>query len=101
MHREPAADRLPYLDICLSRDLFRLLCLWRAWNRARMHKGTVRADMAEGCPEKFDREFARYIWRYPSDVAPRMEKLIDAHGDHARFFRLRSDGEMNEFVERL
>ena len=88
-------------DTVIWIDQPRLLCLWRVVKRVLTHKGAVRADMAEGCPEKIDLEFARYIWRYPSDVAPRMEKLIDAHADHARFFRLRSDGEMREFVERL
>ncbi len=88
-------------DTIIWIDQPRLLCLWRAVKRVLTHRGAVRADMAEGCPVKIDMEFARYIWTYPSEVAPRMEKLIDAHGDHARFFRLRSDAEMNEFVERL
>ena len=93
--------RMARADTIIWIDQPRLLCLWRAMKRALTHKGAVRADMAEGCPEKFDLEFAQYIWNFKRDVGPKTEEAVDKYGDHARFFRLRSDGEMNEFVERL
>lgn len=39
----------------------RVSCLCRAYSRYRKYKGLNRPDMAEGCPEKFDWEFAKWI----------------------------------------
>ncbi len=39
----------------------RFSCFFRAYGRYRKFKGKTRPDMAEGCNEKFDLEFARWI----------------------------------------
>lgn len=36
-------------------------CLYRAWKRYRMHKGSTRPSMGEGCPEKLDLEFVWWL----------------------------------------
>ena len=36
--------------------------------------GQVRPEMAEGCPEKIDFEFFRYVWTYRRQQRP---KLLD------------------------
>ena len=35
--------------------------LWRVCRRYRQYKGKSRPDMAEGCPEKLDGEFVRWV----------------------------------------
>ena len=39
----------------------RFTCLKRAYRRYKKYKGLTRPDMAEGCDEKFDAEFASWI----------------------------------------
>lgn len=39
----------------------RFSCFLRAYSRYRKFKGKTRPDMAEGCSEKFDLEFAKWI----------------------------------------
>ena len=42
----------------------RVSCLYRAYRRSRVFAGKTRPDMAEGCREKFDWEFATWIlWK--------------------------------------
>ena len=42
----------------------RFSCLYRAYRRSRIYAGKTRPDMAEGCQEKFDWEFATWIlWK--------------------------------------
>lgn len=42
----------------------RFSCLYRAYRRSRKFAGQTRPDMAEGCTEKFDWEFATWIlWK--------------------------------------
>lgn len=64
----------------------RFYCLWRAYKRYRIYKGMTRPDMADGCYEKFDWEFIRWIlWegrskkakkRYHSTIADYPDKTI-------------------------
>ena len=39
----------------------RFTCLLRAYRRYRVYANDTRPDMAEGCNEKFDWEFAKWI----------------------------------------
>ncbi|MBE1555125.1 adenylate kinase [Sporosarcina limicola] len=57
-------------DMIIFLDFPNWLCLSRICKRVWMYRGQTRPDMAEGCPEKIDREFARWIWRYPKDARP-------------------------------
>ena len=53
--------RLQEADRILFLNFFRFTCLYRAFQRYRQNKGQSRSSMAEGCPEKFDIEFMRWI----------------------------------------
>ena len=53
--RMQEADRILFLNFS------RLACLHRARKRYRTYRGRVRESSAEGCEEKLDREFVRWI----------------------------------------
>ena len=53
--RMEEADRILFLNFS------RLACLRRARKRYRTYRGRVRESAAEGCEEKLDREFVRWI----------------------------------------
>ena len=53
--------RMSEADIIVFLDFPRLTCFRQALKRYRRYKGQTRASMAEGCPEKFDREFVRWL----------------------------------------
>lgn len=53
--RKDEADRIILLE------LNRFVCLWRVLKRRLRYRGVTRPDMAEGCPEKVDREFVRWV----------------------------------------
>jgi adenylate kinase family enzyme len=74
------------------------LCLMRAIWRMMTHFGRSRANLAPGCPERFDLAFYRYIWNWDRDTRPRMQAAIDAWAPDARLVRLKSDGDMRRFV---
>ena len=33
-----------------------------------IYRGKTRPDMAVGCKEKMDMEFAKWVWRFPQDI---------------------------------
>ena len=53
--------RMEEADIIVLMLFNRFSCLWRAFRRSRIYKNQTRPDMAEGCTEKFDLEFMKWI----------------------------------------
>lgn len=56
--------RLPYADTVIWLDLPRRTCLLSIVRRVMLNYGTVRPELPEGCAEKWDWEFMRWIWNY-------------------------------------
>ncbi len=53
--RMAEADKIIFLNFS------RLTCFVRAWKRYLRNRGKTRRDMAEGCPERMDFRFMRWI----------------------------------------
>ena len=53
--------RMEEADIIILLLFNRFSCLYRAYCRYIRYKNTTRPDMAEGCKEKFDLEFIKWI----------------------------------------
>lgn len=62
--------RASYADLIVFLDFSRVLCTYRVLKRAWIYRGKTRPDMAVGCNEKMDMEFAKWVWRFPQDVRP-------------------------------
>lgn len=71
--------RLEWADTVIFLDIHRVWCIRNAIRRLVRSHRTERTDMTEGCEEKLNGEyirFLRFIWDYPSRSRPRiMEKL--------------------------
>jgi adenylate kinase family enzyme len=93
--------RLPRADTVIWVDQPRRVCLWRAFRRTLMQFGRNRADLAPGCPEKFDPGFYRFIWNFKRTHDAMMEEALARDASHAQVFRLRSDAEISAFLEAL
>ena len=55
--------RMEEADVIVVMLFNRWRCLWRVTKRYLKYKNTTRPDMGEGCKEKLDREFVRWILR--------------------------------------
>lgn len=93
---------LPRAEAVVWLDLPRRVYFTRCLARIARYRGTVRPDMAEGCPERFDRAFLTgYVWTFHARNRPRILATID----HLRASRpvvvLRSRGEVSQFVAGL
>jgi adenylate kinase family enzyme len=93
--------RLERCDTVIFLDLPRVVCLWSAIARWIRHRGKSRPDMAEGCPEKIDWEFARWIWNYPSSRREGILAKLAALPPSKQAIVLRSRRAVAEFVESL
>ena len=69
--------RIKEADIVIQMLFGRLNCLWRCAKRYYAYKGTNRPDVAEGCNEKMDWEFVKWIlWEGRTKQAKERYKKI-------------------------
>jgi adenylate kinase family enzyme len=74
------SPRVQRCDAIVFFDLPRLTCVGGVLQRWLRHRFRPRADLPEGCPEKIDREFLRWVWDYPRDSRPRIAAALQEAG---------------------
>ena len=57
--------RIERADSIIFIDFSRYFCIYRVLKRRIQNRGKTRYDLAEGCIEKIDWEFLKWIWNYP------------------------------------
>lgn len=93
--------RMAEADEIILLDLSRLNCFVRAWKRYFRHRGRARADMCEGCPEKMDPEFMKWLlWK---GRKRQKEKWLEAGLEQYwnKVTVLRSQKEIDRYLEGL
>ena len=70
-------ERLRHCDTVIYLDFSRLACVLGVLKRILTTYGTVRPDMGEGCPERFDLEFLQWVWNYNRDKRERNYRLLN------------------------
>ena len=66
------------------------------FKRRWMYRGKTRPDMAEGCPEKVDWEFVKFIWTYPKKKRPGVLQMLER--TDAEVLILKSPGEVENWL---
>ena len=91
--------RLARADTVIHLDFPRRVCLWRVLKRTTLQYGKTRQDMTPGCPERFNREFIAYIWRYRRGHRPRLIEALD--GYNGTLIVLRGSRDVSRYIERI
>jgi adenylate kinase family enzyme len=68
--------RAEIADAIVFLDLPRWLCLLRVLKRVVLGFGRTRADVAPGCPERFEWAFIKWVWNYPNRSRPKTLALL-------------------------
>lgn len=63
--------------------------------------GTSRPDVGEGCPERLNLPFLRYIWNYNRVTLPRVQAALEAAPAGCRIIRLASPAATAAFLKRF
>jgi len=92
--------RLAKCDTIIWLNYSRWACLWGMFQRVILNYGKNRTDMAEGCPERFDLDFVKYIWSFNKNNRVLNETRI-AKSKHARAIVLKNRKEKKAFLESL
>jgi len=91
--------RFERADTIIVVSLPRVQCLLRALQRVTKAHG--RAIQAEGCPERYDLHYLRWIWQYPSKSRPALDEALARAARHAIVIELRSKADVAAFLEGL
>ena len=92
--------RLKYCDTVIWLNYNRFVCL-KGWiKRVITNWGKARPDMAEGCAEWFDPEFAGWIWKFNREKRKVYEKLFSEQTDKV-IHRFRTRRQLNKYMKTL
>jgi len=70
-------ERIRYCDTVIYLDFSRIACLMGVCKRILTTYGKVRPDMGEGCPERFDWEFLKWVWNFNKDKREKNYRLLN------------------------
>jgi adenylate kinase family enzyme len=94
--RAEAADSIIFLDYSTPR------CLYGIFKRRIMYHGKVRPDMNEGCPEKLDWEFVRWVAEYKRKKAPAIIDMLMKYREQGKtIYHFTSPRETEAFLAAL
>lgn len=89
--------RIEASDTIIFLDFPRVICIWRILKRVAKYRKTNRPDMAEGCNEKLDFPFLKWVWEYPNRTKPKVEALLQKHQNGKKIFQFKSNKEVENF----
>jgi len=93
--RADAADTIIFLDMTRRLSYLRVLV------RYLRNRGKTRPDVTEGCPEKIDMEFIRWIWDYPRTRKPTILRFLEKLRASKNVYILHNQREIEEFLNAL
>ena len=70
-------QRLEYCDTVIYMDFNRAACLMGVLKRVLTTYGKVRPDMGEGCPERIDFEFLKWVWNFNKNKREKYYRLLN------------------------
>jgi adenylate kinase family enzyme len=93
--------RLEAADTIIFLDMPRMLCLYRVLKRRVMYHNRSRPDMQEGCKEKIDLAFLKWVWQYPKSKRPGMLEKLDVLAQNKQVIILNSSRKVEKYVDEM
>ena len=96
-------ERLEQADTIIFLDFNPLLCLYRVVKRWFIYKGKTRPDMGEGCAEKLDFEFIKWVlWQGRGNRKNNYELLTFLKNEQDKtVYIFRNPRQLKKFVNKL
>ncbi len=91
--------RIAACDTVILLEMPRTVCVYRILKRVAFYRKGKRPDMAEGCDERFDWEFMKWVWNYPARSKPKVEALLKQFENEKTILRLKSKKEIENFFD--
>ena len=92
--------RLERCDTVIYLDFNRFICILGWLKRVITNWGTARPDMAPGCKEWFDPEFAKWLWNFNKQNRARYLKLLAEQTDK-KVYILRNRRQVRKYLSSI
>jgi adenylate kinase family enzyme len=93
-------ERAARCDTIIYLDFSRVACLLGVLKRVLTTYGKVRPDMGEGCPERIDFEFLKWVWNYNKIKRERNYRLLN-EAEHAETIVLKNRRAVKKFLQQV
>ena len=93
-------ERVKYCDTIIYLDFSRMACLLGVLKRVITTYGTVRPDMGDGCPERFDVDFLKWVWNFNRKNRESNYRLLN-ETQHAETIVLKNRRMVKRFLQSL
>lgn len=90
--------RLNDSDTIIFLNMPTYLCIYRVIKRKLMYHGRSRPDMTEGCPEKLDFNFLKWILGYNKNKKPGILERLNKLSHEKNVIVLNSPKEVDKFI---
>ena len=91
--------RLEAADMIIFLDYSKFLCVFRAVKRSLLHRNRIRPDITEGCKEKFDMEFYKWIWNFPNRNRDKIVLALSKLHDKKKIFIFKHPKELKKWIK--
>jgi len=92
-------ERIQRADTAIYLRVNRLVAFWRVIRRRIAHRGKVRAELPEGCYEKIDFEFLKWIWNHPKRAKRSTFPILEKYSDSEKTVLYLDSKETQEFLD--
>ncbi|KFN04000.1 DNA topology modulation protein [Bacillus clarus] len=93
--------RLENADTIMFIDLPRIQCLYRVIKRRVQYHNKTRPDMGEGCEERLDFSFLKWVWMYPKKQRPAIFKKMQDISSEKEVIIFKSSSQIGKFLKVL
>ncbi|WP_047982342.1 DNA topology modulation protein [Ornithinibacillus contaminans] len=91
--------RLNKADTIIFLDISRFICLYRVVKRNIQYRNAARPDMGEGCEERLDVDFLKWVWQYPKAKRPGVLDKIRKLTTEKEVIILQSPRQVEQFLQ--
>jgi len=93
--------RLNAADTIIFLDIPRIVCAYRVLKRMIQYRNMTRPDMGEGCEERFDLNFIKWIWEYPKTKRPNILDRLQQLSNDKNVIILKSPKDVKRFLGKV
>ena len=93
-------QRIQKCDTVIYLDFSRIACLLGVMKRVLTTYGKVRPDMGEGCPERADLDFLKWVWNYNKNKRESNYRLLN-EATHAETIVLKNRRSVRRFLRQM
>lgn len=93
-------ERLARCDTAIYLDFGRMACLAGVCKRVLTTYRKVRPDMGDGCPERIDADFLKWVWNFNKNKRQRNYRLL-REAEHVNVIVLKNRRQVKKFLSSL